>query len=281
MLKLNVGFIGFGEVAAALTSWLNRCDIKIYTSLENRSIQTMDRARKLDVQTYKSNQDLAENSDILISSVTPAYAVNIAKEVGNYVRGIYVDVNNISPQTALESLKYIKNGKTVDAAIMGGVKNGNQTLIVASGRCAEKFAELNSYGLNIKVLGPELGRAKTLKMLRSQYTKGISALLFESFLTAYKFGLDEELLGCLELTEGPEFCKSAASRITSSITHAQRRSEEMEEIIKFIKSSDIYENGYPEMVEAAQSVFRYISRTYDGTAKPEGYKEALKFFKKP
>lgn len=290
---MKVGFLGFGEVALTLSSWLKEGGAEVYTSLENRSPKTQARAKESAVNICDDNQALAELSDILISSVTPAEAVNIAQEVGKHVKGLYVDVNNISPQTANLALCCILNGKTVDAAIMGRVGEiGNPTLIVASGEYAGQFSILNKYGLNIKVLDHELGQAKALKMLRSYYTKGVSALLFESLFKAYNLGLDDEFLRCLEITECPDFKGSAISRIKNSTYHAERKLQEMDEVYMFMRDyhpdgSDITKDGFGgdksveedqqlKMVKSTQEFYKNISSRFKLDEKPENYQELFK-----
>lgn len=273
---MKIGFLGFGEVASTISKWLTEGGADVYTSLENRSDRTRSLAKKCAVNICKDNRTVAEISDILISAVTPAEAVNVAKEVGKYSRGIYVDINNVSPQTVKKALNYIENGKTADAAIMGGIKKeGIKVQIIASGNCADQFSKLNQYGLNIKVIDSTLGQAKALKMLRSYYTKGVSALLFESFYSAYQMGLDDELLKCLEKTEGPDFRKSALSRITSSAFHSLRRAQEMDEVTEMISEF----NKHPYMSEATKESFRNISKGIKLEEKTEDYKDIFKFFK--
>ena len=77
--------------------------------------------------------------------------------------------------------------------------------VIASGPFAKEFAELKVYGMNITVVGSENGQASGIKLLRSAYTKGVSALLFESIYSAYKMGMDREVLEYISETEGNEF----------------------------------------------------------------------------
>jgi 3-hydroxyisobutyrate dehydrogenase-like beta-hydroxyacid dehydrogenase len=280
---MKVGFLGFGEVASAFSGWLKEASVEVYTSIENRSSKTQVLAEDYGVNICKDNKTLATMSDILISAVTPAEALNVAREVGKYVNGVYVDVNNISPQTVKESLGYIENGKTVDAAIIGGIqKEGIKVQIIASGTYAKQFSNLNQYGLNIKVISPHLGKAKALKMLRSSYTKGVSALLLESLYSAYKMGLDEEFLKCLESTECPGFRKSALSRVKNSAYHAERKSQEMGEVIKFMKEQSqlgsTEEDEHPSMIKASGEYFKYISGIIELDKKPDSLKELFKSF---
>ena len=231
---MNIGFLGFGEVASTLSGGLLAEGIEVLTCVNGRSQRTVDMARSFDVKLCETFTELAESSDILLSAVVPAEAVNVAKDVGRDFKGLYVDLNNISPSTVKEVSNHIGNGGFTDAAIMGSIKNGLDTPIIASGPSAEIFAELNNYGMNIEVVGSQLGQASALKMLRSTYTKGVAALLFESFYVAYQMGVDEPLWRYLTRTEGPNFKESSISRLKSSAVHARRRAQEMDQVSEFL-----------------------------------------------
>lgn len=267
---MKVGFLGFGEVASTMAEGLMASGVEVYVSIAGRSPRTRKIAEEMKVKICRDSVEVAEVSDILISAVVPARAVEVAREIGEHSKGIYVDINNVSPQTVKEALSYIENGKTADAALMGSIKkNGLEVQILASGSSAKEFAELNQYGLNIKVIGSEIGQASTLKMLRSSYTKGVSALLFESLYSAYRMGLDDILLECLENTECPGFKDSALSRITSSAYHAERRAQEMDEVLKMMS-----EYADPIMSKAAEEFFINLSKKLGKLEKrPKDYKD--------
>lgn len=233
---MKVGFIGFGEVASTLARGLMGEGVEVYTCLEGRSTRTRDLARSMAVQPCSNNHEMAGKVDIVLSAVTPSQAIFIARELGN-VNGIYADLNNVSPLTVKEALEMVGKANTVDAAILGSVrKNGLKVKIIASGGAAEEFSQLNDYGMNIEVIGPDPGQASAIKMLRSAYTKGVSALLLESLYAAYQMGIDEEVLKYISQTEGPGFQESAASRMINSLYHARRRSEEMGEVVKMLST---------------------------------------------
>ena len=270
---MKIGFLGFGEVASTLAAGLLSNGADVFTCVEGRSFKTKELAKETELNLCKSNRELAESSDILISAVTPYQAVKAAKEVGKYVKGVYIDINNISPSTAEEALAYIENGKTADASIIGSVrKNGLDVHIIVSGPYAKQFTELNQYGMNINVIGNEIGQSSAIKLLRSSFTKGISALLFETIYSAYKMGIDEEVLKYIAETEGEGFKDSSVSRIISSAVHSRRRAEEMEEVIGLIsKSSDA------KMSKATGEFFKQLYSEIDGIEKrPENYKEIFR-----
>ena len=274
---MKIGFLGFGEVASTLAAGLLSNGANVFTCVEGRSFRTKELVKETEINLCKSNRELAESCDILISAVTPSQAVEVAKSVGKYFKGIYIDMNNISPSTAEKALSYIENRKTADASIIGSVrKKGVDAHILVSGPYAEQFAELNRYGMNISVIGAEIGQASAIKLFRSSFTKGISALLFETLYSAYKMGIEEETLKYIAETEGESFRESAVSRIISSAVHSKRRAEEMEEVIGLIsKSSDA------KMSKATCEFFKQLYNEVDGIYKrPEDYKEIFKIMDK-
>lgn len=265
---MKIGFLGFGEVASNLSRGLMDHGAEVCTCVEGRSFRTHKNAENLGVTLCSTNREVAEISDVTISAVVPSKAVEVAGEVSNHCRGIYVDMNNVSPETVNQALGLVKSGMVVDAALMGSViKNGLNTPIITSGPFAQEFAQLKTYGLNVEVVGTDTGHASALKMLRSTYTKGVSALLFETFSAAYKMGLDEELMNYLQKTECPGFRDAAASRIINSAYHARRKSDEMDEVLKFLGE---YEE--PVMAHATADFFGIIAEKVDLNEKPGDYR---------
>lgn len=233
--------------------------IEVLTATKGRSERTRKRAHDLGVNECSDILEVSRRSDILISAVTPSVAVKVAKEVGDHVRGVYVDINNVAPSTVKKALGYIRNGRVVDAAIMGRITKDLRVKILASGASAHDFAKLNDYGFNIEVRGDRVGDASALKMLRSSYTKGVSALLWETLLAAYRMGLDEDLLEILEETEGEGFKERAISRVISSALHSKRRYEEMKDVESFLS-----ENITPTMSKCTSKTFKGIIRELYG-----------------
>jgi 3-hydroxyisobutyrate dehydrogenase-like beta-hydroxyacid dehydrogenase len=274
---MKVGFIGFGEVASTLSVGLMENGAEVYTCIDGRSTRTRNNILQTGVETYPTYKELAENSDILISSVVPSKAIEVAEMVGKYSKGIYVDINNVSPKTVVDTLDKIENGKTVDAAIIGSVfKNGVNVNVIASGSFANEFADLKNYGMNITVVGSVNGQASGIKLLRSSYTKGVSALLFESIYHGYKMGIDKEVLKYISETECPDFIESAKSRIISAAFHAHRRSEEMDEIVEMLSGKQD-----PVMAKGILDFFKILGENIKKPEKrPTDYNEIFEYLMK-
>ena len=274
---MKVGFIGFGEVASTLSVGLMENGAEVYTCIDGRSTRTRNNILQTGVETYPTYKELAENSDILISSVVPSKAIEVAERVGKYSKGIYVDINNVSPKTVVDTLDKIENGKTVDAAIIGSVfKNGVNVNVIASGSFANEFADLKNYGMNITVVGSVNGQASGIKLLRSSYTKGVSALLFESIYHGYKMGIDKEVLKYISETECPDFIESAKSRIISAAFHANRRSEEMDEVVEMLSGKQD-----PVMAKGTLDFFKILGENIKKLEKrPNDYNEIFEYLLK-
>lgn len=254
-----VGFIGFGQVSSTLSNILSSNGVQTVTVVKGRSQKTNKLAVKSDVRIIDSYEALLLGSDIVISANSPANALNVADKYADYMGdGIYVDLNNISPNTTYymadlfekprkivlkeessrlnffkkENKEDIRNN-FVDGAIIGNVSN-NPPLLMLSGVRADELAILNNYGLNVKVLSKNPGDVATLKILRSLYTKGVSAVLMEAFETAKEMDLEDQLFEILSVSEGEDFEKKSKSRLENTYANTKRKVEEMDEALEFL-----------------------------------------------
>lgn len=261
---MKVGFIGFGEVASKLTRRLltRRLydnNVEVISSTEGRSAETKKLAEDSLATIVNSYEEVAKSSDILISATTPYEALNVAEKYGPLVDGIFLDLNNISPKTTLEinsifeninnynsgySSSYSNNvryatveknsSNFIKGSIMGSIKSP-ESLIYVSGENAEELEPLNDYGLNIHIISENIEDSAYIKMLRSIYTKGVTALLYEVFGLSESMGLTKELFESLINTEGENFEEQTKSRINSLTTSHERKFEEMNEILEFLE----------------------------------------------
>lgn len=230
-----IGFVGFGKVSENLIKLIKSEDIIFITSTENRSNTTVERIEQSNIQIYNTFKEVAIKSDILISANSPNNALNVAKKYGKYVNGIYLDLNNISPDTIIEINKHVKN--LVDGAIIGKIDSDNPVLYI-SGEDTDKLLFLKDF-LEIMVISDKVGDASILKLLRSTYTKTLSALLIESQSLAKKYNLENEFFNTLTLTEGEKFNKKSESRIINTLNSTKRKSEELEQILNYFNDDDL------------------------------------------
>jgi 3-hydroxyisobutyrate dehydrogenase-like beta-hydroxyacid dehydrogenase len=247
---LIVGFIGFGTVSSSLSKILIENGCEIISSSNGRSLKTKELIKKLKVNDLNNFNEVAKNCDILISANTPSKAVDIGKNYGSLTNNIFLDLNNISP-TSTNEIGSMVGENFVDGAIVGNVNN-NKSVIYLSGEKADKIAILKDYGLSIKIISNRIGDASKLKVLRSIYTKGVSALLIETFEIAKQLNLEDELLNILVITEGDNFRNSSKSRIENSVNQL-RKYGEVEEIVDFLKQ---FENVNIEFIDSMKNSFK-------------------------
>lgn len=235
---MNIGFIGFGNVSKKLAGLMD--ENAILTSKEGRSENTVRNIDESKATVLDSFEEVARKSDILISAASPGESVKIAEKYGKLTKGIYLDLNNISPKTAIEISDKVNN--FADAAIIGGI-NRDFTLFLA-GENSKSLKFLDKY-FPVKIVSNNIGDASRLKMLRSIYTKSISAVLMEVMEVAESLNLKDELMDTIAISEGENFKDSAISRIKNTKNSSKRKKEELAEILEYFPNENL------EMVEAA------------------------------
>ena len=230
-----IGLIGFGRVSKTLFNMIKSDDITFVTSMEGRSPETAESIRNSNITILDTFKDVAIKSDILISATSPKSALDVAKSYVIYAKGIYLDLNNISPDTTFEIDRCVDN--LVDGAIIGKIDSKNPILYV-SGKMSDELLFLSEF-IKINKISDKVGEVAILKMLRSIYTKSVSALLIESSQTAQKHNLENEFFDILEVTEGEDFKEKSISRITNTLNNSKRKSEELEEIIDYFDDCEL------------------------------------------
>ena len=162
--------------------------------------------------------EVVAEADVVLSIVPPAEAESVAAAV----RGarLVADLNAVSPETARGL------GVDVDGSISGPppVEAGT-TRIYLSGPRAAEVAALPFDGVEVVVVGDELGAASAVKMSTASVYKGSVALLTQALRAADHYGVLEHVLSDL----GEE---NAGRRIARSAAKADRYVGEMREIAR-------------------------------------------------
>ncbi len=230
-----IGLIGFGKVSRNLFKLIKSDEITFTTSIEGRSENTIQNIEESGIEIFDTFKDVARKSDILISATSPKTALAVAKKYGKYAAGIYLDLNNISPDTTLEIDNHVEN--LIDGAVIGKIDSDDPILYI-SGEKSDELLFLDKF-ITTKKISDNIGDVAILKLLRSSYTKSLSALLIETLQIAERHNLKKEFFDILALTEGDDFKEKSLSRITNTINNSNRKSEELEEIIEYFSDSDL------------------------------------------
>ncbi|KAI1364419.1 6-phosphogluconate dehydrogenase [Xylaria arbuscula] len=285
----KIGVISIGDMGTGIAKLLIANGFSVATNCKGRSDDTIERAKSAQVEIYKSDEHLAEECDIILSVVPPRDVAATAQRIVDAVTGpfrrsenaplYFADLNAVAPSTArsIAALFEQTRGQVrfLDGAIIGNppalkpvrepssseteIAEWTVPSIPISG--PHKIADIPVYGaklattLNVRHVSDEIGVASGLKMCFASLTKGFTSLAIQSFTTAKRLGVLEELQSELE-GRAPAHWKSAERGVVGMAPKAYRWVREMEEIALTFNE----EGGFP------QDVFRGVANVYKTVA---------------
>jgi 3-hydroxyisobutyrate dehydrogenase-like beta-hydroxyacid dehydrogenase len=179
--------------------------------------------------------DALRNSLIVLSLVTADQALAVAQNAAQHIlpNTLYFDMNSVAPDTKRAATKLIDaaGGRYVDVAVMAPVQPARLAvpLLLSGPYAVEGASALANLGFtNLRVVTGDIGRASSIKMIRSIMVKGQEALTAEMMLAAHAAGVVDEVLGSL----GDGWDTKAEYNLERMRTHGMRRAGEMEEVAK-------------------------------------------------
>jgi 3-hydroxyisobutyrate dehydrogenase-like beta-hydroxyacid dehydrogenase len=187
------------------------------------------------VAGYQNSADALNEASLVLSLVTADQALIAAEDVAKHIAAgaLYFDMNSVAPDTKREAARLIEaaGGRYVDVAIMAPVDPArlNVPLLVSGPHAEGGAAALATLGFtNVAVAAGDVGRASSIKMIRSIMIKGQEALTAEMMLAARQADVVDEVLSSL----GDGWRERAAYNLERMTTHGKRRAAEMEEAAK-------------------------------------------------
>jgi 3-hydroxyisobutyrate dehydrogenase-like beta-hydroxyacid dehydrogenase len=275
----RISFIGFGEAGQAIASGLRETGIDCVAAWdilfpEQRGTKLKEAAESLGVRVASSARDATHETDMIISAVTAASSVDAARSVASDLAGnpYYLDINSVSPGRKQETAKLLgARARYVDVAVIAAIHPArHRTPLLLCGPHAEGISPLlHEMDMQFSVVGPEVGSAAAIKMIRSVMIKGMEALTLECFLAAARAGVLEEVTVSLKNNYPTlDWAKIADYNLERMASHGERRAAEMEE-----SAATLRELGLdPLMVES--TVKR--QREMGAIGKKESVRETLK-----
>ncbi len=256
----HIGFLHPGAMGISLAATARNTGHKTYWASQQRSPDTRLRAQKQGLVEVQRIAELCRHCSVIVSVCPPHAALEVAEQVGTCsFKGLYVDVNAISPQHVKQIEQLLSNGGIdfVDGGIIGPPAWSSQTTwLYLSGPSAGQVSGCFRGGpLEVEVIGSEIGKASALKMCFAANTKGTTALLCAIMAAAERMGVREELENQWS-RNGSDFARSTVNRIRKVTAKAWRFSGEMEEI-----SSTFQAAGLPAGFHlAASDIYQRIAR---------------------
>jgi 3-hydroxyisobutyrate dehydrogenase-like beta-hydroxyacid dehydrogenase len=259
--RQKIGFIGFGEVARALSQRMKEMggEVVAYDKFPNR---VKKRAEELRIPLMESMMELIQSCRLILSTLWPDAALEVAKESASFLSPsqIYCDLNSISPETTEEVQKVVSptGADFVKIGIMAPIPDrGFAVPLIAGGAKAKEVEKiLSSLGLIIRAISLDPRHPAAIKILRSICLKGLVAVTYEMLRGAEKHGVSDQILeSASEAMSKASFKDILSNWIASTAIHARRRAKEMEEAIETLEKAGID----PVMSIGTKKIFEEIA----------------------
>ena len=277
---MRIAFIGLGEAAGAfITGWgadragdIAAFDIK--TTLPETTDEILNRAKAYDITHCKTLQDAVSDADVVFSTVTADQAIVAARAAAPLMKqgAYFLDMNSCAPSSKQVSAGIMDKHdlRYVDVAVMEPVypKQLDVPLLISGDWSDQVSTILNDLSLRYRIIHGAVGRASSIKMVRSIMVKGLEALTAECALAAYAADVVDEVFPSLR--DGhPKIDVEwrATYNFERSMTHGARRAAEMDEVAKMV--ADL---GLPNDLARGSAHWQRIiaDNTLDRTASKQG-----------
>ncbi|NIS60579.1 MAG: DUF1932 domain-containing protein [Proteobacteria bacterium] len=284
----RIGIVGYGEAGQAIAqglcssrgSSISVFDIKFNEEELRESLRL--RAQEHGVIVEDDMGSLIANNDMILSLVTGEVATQVVRDSLPFINEgkVYVDMSTVSPRKKILMGELIeqKGGSFIEVAILGAIASyGFKSPMLVCGKRADHFVNVFAkMGFNVKFVSTEIGKASSLKMLRSVFAKGVEALLLEMLVGAKRCNLVQPLMDAIvEHMDGSSFQEIANTWITTNVVHAERRTAEMEHVIETLNELNVK----PIMAKAVRD--RLLTSSQSGLKdffqgkKPDDYREVI------
>jgi 3-hydroxyisobutyrate dehydrogenase-like beta-hydroxyacid dehydrogenase len=268
---VTVAVVSPGAMGSALGAALVRGGERVVATVAGRSERTTRLAEQAGLELVPDLRSAIGEADVVLSVVPPAAAPVVASDVvrasERSTSPLLVDLNAIAPATALGIASTAADGgvDVVDGSISGPPPWRHWTTrIYLSGARAREIATLPFDGVDLVVVGDEVGAASAVKMSTASVYKGTSALLAQALLAAQANGVLEYVVSDLR-AGAPELVANVERRLASAAAKSGRYVGEMHEIASAQTAAGLT----PSLFEAMADIYSAMARTPLASIAPE------------
>lgn len=268
-MTTTFAFVGFGEAGQYLSKGLQGEGARVSAAYDilfdapdaggAKGAAVRVALADREIAAAASPAEAVADADMVISAVTAKQVAAAGDAAGPYLRPgqIFLDINSASPGAKRDASKSViaAGADYVEAAVMSNVPpHGHRVPMFLAGTAADKAAALMTpLGMNVEVVGTEIGQASSIKMIRSVMVKGLEALLVESLTAAHRAGVEDKVIESLgESFPGLDWRGKAGYHLGRVALHAARRADEMEEVAETLRDIGVP----PTMAEATAKQLR-------------------------
>ena len=267
----TVAVMSPGDMGHSVGEVLRTNGLRVIACLEGRSERTRRLAAEAGIEDVGTYEDLVREAEVLLSILVPAQATLAAQRVARAIAQtgadiVYADCNAIAPETVrgIGQIVVEAGGQFVDASIIGGPPRGeSHPRVYACGPDTSAFEALGQYGLNVVVLGKEIGLASAIKMCYAAWTKGSTALCTELLIAAKALGVFDALSE--EFRGSQSMMLWRMQRLPAMPIKSRRFVGEMVEIAKAFEDVGLT----PSILAGAAEIYRFVGETDLADRTPE------------
>lgn len=248
----SVAVIGFGEAGSSLCIGWNRCGVRSFDIKQTNSALKPAKCVEMHTRGVDTADDIraaVDGADLIFSTVTADQAFTAASSAAAWLKpgAFFFDLNSCAPSTKQKSAAVIEaaGGRYVDIAVMAPITPHyhHTPMLICGDHSTAALAALQILDMKPKLVPGPVGRASTIKMVRSILVKGIEALTAECFLAASKAGVVDEVAASLDASQTDMGWKEQAHYNAERMTtHGMRRAAEMREVQKTLIDLGIIPN---------------------------------------
>jgi 3-hydroxyisobutyrate dehydrogenase-like beta-hydroxyacid dehydrogenase len=256
-MQNHIAFIGFGEAAGAIVEgWGSGAGIRAYdvkTDASDTAAAKRADCARLGVDACAAPAAALSGAGLAFCAVTADQAVAAAAASAPHLApgAFWFDLNSCAPSSTQRAAAIIEaaGARYVDVAVMSPIypKRHKSPLLVGGPHAVAAAAALSALGMVPRVVEGGVGRASSIKMIRSIMVKGMEALTAECALAAVEAGVEDEVFASLSAScPGIDWPRQVAYNFERAMVHGTRRAAEMEEVAKTVRDL-----GFPpDMAEA-------------------------------
>jgi 3-hydroxyisobutyrate dehydrogenase len=227
---MKVGIVGLGEAGEAMTVALLREGHAVCCHDDRLSSSSIATAVRLGIPHFAVASQFSDAIEIVL--VTVQARDKFLRLAPALLAGtIYADCTAKSVEARDAIARGCGDRALVfcDIAIADTVSWPDRTVeLLASGAGTNAIASLfTGTRFLVRVVDAVRHVSAELKLLRSAYTKGLTALILETLCAAQKCGTRDEIQRSVTSFMQEDFSRIASMLVGSSIKHARRRADEM------------------------------------------------------
>jgi 3-hydroxyisobutyrate dehydrogenase-like beta-hydroxyacid dehydrogenase len=259
-------------MGSAVGAALSRGGAHDEVALVGRSDRTRRLAEAAGLTVMGSLDEVVGAADVLLSIAPPEAADAIADDLARAAavagsQPLVADLNAISPMKAraLRDALRAASLDLVDGSISGPPpRRAGTTRIYLSGERAAEIAALPFEGVELTVVGDEIGAASAVKMSTASVYKGSTALLVQALQSAHANGVLGHVLSDLGIG-APDLVANVVRRLASAAAKSERYVGEMREISTTQAAAGLT----PALFEAMAEIYAAIATTPLSATSPE------------